>query len=233
VNFIKGTIMSLLVCACFENYAVVGSDSRAVKIEDGRVVQIGDRFCKFWTLDEGRIVVGMTGSFLMSEILSRVTHEIADYYRDSPDSLFAALEYAIPEFVQILSPVVDKYIDDAHRVDDAHRDLGKSVPFLCGYNSSQQQIQAIYWNDLTPERCMGSIVAIGYPEAAELASELISKELGGAFTPGSLALTIKSAIQAAAKDSEYVGGAVRTHVIMTPSFKEKLGQINESCSVSH
>lgn len=77
----KEYFMSLLVCACFENYAVVAADSRAVKVEQGRVVPIGDRYCKFWTLDEGRIAVGLTGSFLMGQMLSRFTHEIAEQCR--------------------------------------------------------------------------------------------------------------------------------------------------------
>jgi len=218
--------MSLLTCACFENYVVVAADSKAIKIEDGCVIPVQGDHCKFWTLADGMIALGSTGSFLMSHMLYRLSHEMAERYRDNPGGLFAALEYAIPEFVQILNPVVDKFIDEF--LDDTHRDLGKTIPLLCGYDRSQQRIRGVYWKDLKPEYCIDSIVAIGYPEAAEVVSELISEELGEVFTPGSVAKTMKDSINVTAqKFPDHIGGPIRSHSIMSPRFKEMLKQFNE------
>jgi hypothetical protein len=214
------------VCACFEHYVVIAADSKAIKIEDGRVIPVPGNHCKFWTLADGMIAVGSTGSFLMSHVLSRFTHEMAEQYLNNPEGLFAALEQAIPEFVQILNPVVDKFIDEF--IDDTHRDLAKSIPLLCGYDRSQQRIRGVYWRDLKPEYCIDSIVAIGYPEAAEVVSELISEELGEMFTPESVAKTMEDSINVTAqKFPDHIGGPIRSHSIMSPRFKEMLKQFNE------
>jgi hypothetical protein len=225
--------MSLLACAVFEHYVVVASDSRAVKIERGCVVPVGDRYCKFWTLDEGRIAVGLTGSFLMGEILSRFTHEIAERCRGS-EELFATLEQAIPEFMQIVNPVIAKHMDEIYRGEIIPSsltdcDLQKSIPLLCGYDNSQKKIRGIYWEqDSVPVNCeAGSVIAGGPKKASELVTELISKEIGDVFTPGNVAKAMKRAIHVVAQDSEIIGGAIRTHLIMTPSFEEHLKRLNE------
>src|SRR5258708_7092395 len=230
--------MSLVVCACFENFVVVAADSRAIKIERGCVIPIGDRYCKFWTVGDGMIAVGSTGSLIMNRMLSRFSHEVAKQYRDNPEGLFAALEQAIPEFVRIVNPEVIKHINATYLGETIPSSLSdcnlqKSVPVLCGYDSSQKKIRAIYWEeDLVPVNCeVGSIIAGGPQRATELVTELISKELDEVFMPGDVAKAMKDAIDVVAENSEVIGGAIRTHVIMTPSFKQDLKRFNETCEL--
>jgi hypothetical protein len=175
----------------------------------------------------------------MGHVLYRFTHEVAERYRDNPDGLFAALEQTIPEFGQIVSPAITKLRDETHLAETIPLalsdcgDLRKSSLLLCGYDSSQQRTRGIYWTeDLTSgqfvrENIADSITVSGPQKAAELVTELISKEIGEIFTPGRVAEAMERAIHVAAQDSEVIGGAIRTHVIMTESFQEKLKQLNE------
>src|SRR6267143_7118370 len=147
--------MSLLVSVSLEHFIVIVSDGLKVRVENGALVPTDFASCKYWTVGNGDIAMGSTGSALMSELISDFSTKLAEQNRDNPE-LFSILEKEVPDELRSLNkmfPTDIEYLDGTELIN-----LGGSNLLMVGYDASQQRIRSIFWGyqgkgaDLTPPR---------------------------------------------------------------------------------
>ncbi len=222
--------MSLIASVTLKHFTVICSDGLAVRVENGALVPVCEQTCKYWTVANGDIAIGSTGSALMSVLISKFSTKLAEQHQDNPE-LFSILEKAVPDELQRLSklfPTDAEYIDGSES-----RNLGGISLLMVGYDAAQQRIRAVNWDDECKEMCCqgkgpglkphendsGTILTLGYCTISSFSEKFDqSCVLDG---PLAVANEMKSAIQQAAEASpKFIGGDLFAHIIMLPEFRE-------------
>jgi len=217
--------MSLLVSVTLKHFTVIVSDGLKVRVENGALVKTDEGSCKYWTVGNGDIAMGSTGSALMSELISDFSIKLAEQHRDNPE-LFSILAKAVPEELLRLNklfPMSIEYLDGAESIN-----LGGTNLLMVGYDASQQRIRSLFWgyqgiksDDLTPHDCANEIQAAGCGKAVALVMEKLDVTDGlGGPGPWDVESSVKNVIQQAAEAfPKFVGGTIYSHVISTPDLK--------------
>jgi len=214
--------MSLIVLLAFKDFTVICSDGLTVRVENGVLVPTSQEMCKYWTVGNGDIAMGATGSGLMFVLISNFSYKLAEQHRDNPE-LFSVLEKAVPDELRRLNklfPTDHEYFDGTESVN-----LGGTNFLLTGYDASQQKMRSIFWGhesikgDLTPRDCAGRIMAIGSGKGGVFVTEKL--DVDDCFGPLDVAETTKSIIQqASAAFPNSVGRTTYSHVISIPGLKD-------------
>jgi hypothetical protein len=222
--------MSLIASVTLKHFTVIASDGLAVKLENGAWVPVCEQTCKYWTVANGDIAIGSTGSALMSVLISNFSYKLAEQHRDNPE-LFSVLERAVPDELQRLSklfPTDIEYIDGTESIN-----LGGINLLMAGYDAAQQRIRVVNWDDDCKDLCCqgkdpglkphendsGTILTWGYCTI----SSFLEKFDQSCVLDGPLAVAneMKNAIQQAAEASpKFIGGDLFAHIIMVPEFRE-------------
>ncbi len=222
--------MSLIASVTLKHFTVIASDGLAVRVENGVLVPICEQTHKYWTVGNGDIAIGSTGSVLMSVMISKFSTKLAEQHQNDPE-LFSILEKAVPVELQRLSnlfPTDAEYIDGTESTN-----LGGINLLMVGYDAAQQRIRCINWDDDCKEICCqgkdpglkphengsGTILTLGYCKMSSF-SEMFDQScvLDG---PLAVANEMKNAVRKVVEAfPKLIGGDIRSHIIMLPEIRE-------------